>query len=116
MINAGKYNRQIGIYKTVQGKTADGFPDNTEELILKPWAEVKNTSGYTMLASGSDFESATTRFVFRFSKKVLDEYNSATTDRKLTVRYNGRVFSVEYLRDIDDRHEEIEIQGRAATK
>ena len=47
---------------------------------------------------------------------MLDEYNSATTDRKLTVRYNGRVFAVEYLRDIDDMHEEIEIQGRAATK
>ena len=31
MINAGKYNKQIRIYKTVQGKDADGFPQNTEE-------------------------------------------------------------------------------------
>ena len=51
MINAGKYNKQISIYKTVQGKDADGFPQNTEELVLSPWAEVKNTSGYTLIAS-----------------------------------------------------------------
>lgn len=116
MINAGKYNKQISIYKTVQGKDADGFPQNTEALVLSPWAEVKNTSGYTLIASGSDFESATTRFVFRYSQKVLDAYNNADTDRKLTVEYNGRKYSVEYMRDIDDRHEETEVQGKAVTK
>ena len=103
------------------GKSIAGFsftPLGTSESGERPspWAEVKNTSGYTLIASGSDFESATTRFVFRYSQKVLDAYNNADTDRKLTVAYNGRKYSVEYMRDIDDRHEEVEIQGKAVTK
>ena len=47
---------------------------------------------------------------------MLDAYNNADTDRKLTVAYNGRKYSVEYMRDIDDRYEEIEAQGKAVTK
>lgn len=116
MINAGKYNQKISIYKTVQGKDAEGFPQNTEELVKEPWAEVKNTSGYTLIASGSDFEKALTRFTIRYSPTVLNAYNDADTDRKLVITHGGKRYTVEYMRDIDDKHVEIEIQGKAVTK
>lgn len=113
--NAGKYKHKIAIYKTEQGKDADGYPNNTETLVLSPYAEVKTTSGYTLIANGSDFEKALTRFTIRYSQKVVDAYENATVDRKIKVHFNNRVYDVEYLNNIDYRNEEIELQAKGVT-
>lgn len=114
--NAGKYKHKISIYKTETGKDADGFPITTETLVFTPYAEVKTTSGITLIASGSDFEKALTRFVIRYSPKVVEAYEDATIARNLTIHFNNRVYTVEYLNNIDYRNEELELQGKAVSK
>ena len=71
MRNAGKYNRRISIYKINKDKDSDGFPSETEPLVLNVYAEVKTTKGFTLIANNADFEKALTRFVFRFPETVI---------------------------------------------
>ena len=58
MINAGKYNKQITIYRTEVIEDADGFQTTVNTIILQPYASVKTTKGFTLIANGTDFEKA----------------------------------------------------------
>ena len=58
MINAGKYNKQITIYSTQVIEDEDGFQTTINNIILQPYASVKTTKGFTLLANGTDFEKA----------------------------------------------------------
>ena len=70
MINAGDYDKKISIYQIEEVEDNDGFVSKTKVVILEPFAKVKTTKGYTLIASGSDFEKAYTNFTIRYSKKV----------------------------------------------
>ena len=74
MINAGKYNRQIIIYQVIETEDSQGFPIQTEVVILRPYANVKTTRGFTLIANNSDFEKAYTNFTIRYSQTVIDAY------------------------------------------
>ena len=73
-LNAGKYKYQITIYQVISGKDKDGFPVDTEEIILQPYAYVKTTKGFTLIKNNSDFEKALTNFTIRYSKTVENAY------------------------------------------
>ena len=108
MIDAGKYNRKITIIQEVVVKDADGFDQVTQQNVLSPWAEVKTTKGMTLIANGSDFEKAFTRFVFRFPQTTV-------IDRKMFVLFQGKKYSIQYINDIDDMHIELELQCKEVT-
>lgn len=108
MRNAGKYNRRIGIYKMTKGKDSDGFPTETETLVLTVYAEVKTTKGFTLIANNADFEKALTRFVFRFPETVI------TYD--MVVKHKGKTYSIEYINNVDEAGEEIELQCKEVVK
>lgn len=107
MMNAGKYNRKIRIFKTVAVEDAAGFQTEGREPVLEPYASVKTTRGYTLIANGSDFESAYTNFTIRYPK--------AEIDRDMVVEFKGRDYRIEYLNDVDERGVELEIQAREVT-
>ena len=107
MINAGKYNQKIEIFMNYQEKDSDGFTNDTRQTVLITYAEVKTTKGFTLLASGSDFEKAFTRFVFRYP---ITEIN-----RKMQVSYKGKIYSIEYVNDIDEAGIEMELQCKEIT-
>lgn len=108
MINAGKYNRKITIVKETIEKDAGGFNVTTQQIILEPWAEVKTTKGMTLIANGTDFEKALTRFTIRFPLNT-------TIDRKMFVLFKGKKYSIEYINDIDEANIELELQCKEVT-
>lgn len=114
MINAGDYNKKISIYQIEEVEDGDGFTTKNEVIILEPFAKIKTTKGYTLIASGSDFEKAYTNFTIRYSKKVEDSYYNS--NRKVYVKFKDRIYTIEYLNNIDEANIELELQCKRVTK
>ena len=108
MINPGKYNKKISIYKVVKSEDNDGFRTETEEIILTPFSEVKTTKGFTLIANGTDFEKAYTNFTIRYPKTEIT--------RDMLIKYNRKVYTIEYLNNINEENVELEIQAKEVTK
>ena len=113
-MNAGKYNKKIEIVEITQGKDADGFQTQPETVLLRPYASVKTTKGYTLIANGSDFEKAFTNFTIRYSDTVVSRY--IANNRNLRIKYNGKIYTIEYLNNVDEANIELEMQCKAVTK
>lgn len=108
MIDAGKYNRKITIINEYKEKDSDGFFDDTPEVVLSVWAQVKTTKGMTLIANGSDFEKALTRFVIRYPQTTV-------INRKMFVLFNGKKYSIQYINNIDEMNVELELQCKEVT-
>lgn len=107
MMNAGKYNKRIKIYKVEMTKNKNGFPIKEKTLVLEPYASVKTTRGMTLIASGTDFEKAYTNFTIRFPK--------AEINRDMIIEFRGKEYTIEYLNNINEENTELEIQAKEAT-
>lgn len=114
MINAGDYNKKISIYQIEEMEDNDGFVAKNEVIILKTLSKVKTTKGYTLIANGSDFEKAYTNFTIRYSKKVEDTYYNS--NRSVYVKYKDKIYTIEYLNNIDEANIELEMQCKRVTK
>ena len=114
MINAGDYNKKISIYQIEEIEDSDGFVTKNEIIILEPFSKVKTTKGYTLIANGSDFEKAYTNFTIRYSKKVEDAYYNSNRD--VYVKYKDKIYTVEYLNNVDEANIELEMQCKRVTK
>lgn len=108
MINAGNYNKKISILTITDLEDNEGFPVKTETVVLQTYARVKTTKGFTLIASGSDFEKAYTNFTIRYPKTQIT--------RDMFVRYNSKLYTIEYLNNIDEENVELEIQAKEVTK
>lgn len=102
MINAGKYNRKISIYKTEVVKDSAGFQKKERTLILSPFASVKTTRGFTLIKNNTDFEKAYTNFTIRYPKTPID--------RDMEIDFNGKTYTIEYLNNVDEANVELEMQ------
>ena len=102
--NAGKYKYKIQIVREIITKDSDGFPVKTEAIVLEPYAEVKTTRGFTLIVNKSDFEKAFTNFTIR--------YPITTITRDMKIKFRGKVYSIEYLNNIDEANVELEIQAK----
>ena len=107
MINAGDYNHKIDIVRVVKSKDSAGFPIDTETVLLSPWAKVKTTKGFTLIANGSDFEKATTNFTIRYPVTEIS--------RKDIILFRGKRYEILYLNNIDEACVELEIQAKEIT-
>lgn len=107
MFNAGRLDKRISIMKVVTTKNERGFPVKSKELVLSPYAEVKTTSGFTLISSGTDFEKAYTRFTIRYPKTQIT--------RDMIIEYNGKEYTIEYLNDVDENGVFLEIQAKEVT-
>ena len=108
MINAGKYNQPIAIFDVTEKEDADGFKTRIETVVLQPWANVKTTKGFTLIASNTDFEKAFTNFTIRFPKVEIT--------RDMCIKYKGKMYTIEYLNNVDEANVELEIQAKEVTK
>ena len=116
-IDAGQYKYQITIYQIIEGKDGDGFPTSTQEVVLQPYAKVKTTKGFTLIANNSDFEKALTNFTIRYSKTVEDAYyDSANSNRNMIVAFRNKTYEVIYLNNVDEANVEIEMQCKEVMK
>ena len=114
MINAGDYNKKISIYQIEEVEDSDGFVTKNEIIILESFSKVKTTKGYTLIANGSDFEKAYTNFTIRYSKKVEDAYYNSNRD--VYVKYKNKIYTIEYLNNVDEANIELEMQCKRVTK
>ena len=108
MINAGKYNRKIEIYSTTVTTDAQGFQTTSETLVLSPYAEVKTTKGFTLIAANSDFEKAYTNFTIRYPRTEIN--------RDMIIKFRGKSYTILYLNNIDEANVELEIQAKVVEK
>ena len=105
--NAGKYNRKIIIYTVVETRDKDGFPVETESVVLSPYANIKTTRGYTLIANDSDFEKAYTNFTIRYPKTEIT--------RDMLISFNNKIYTIEYLNNVNEENVELEIQAKEVT-
>ena len=108
MINAGEYNKRISIFKEESKEDSAGFVTKTKSIVLNAWAKVKTTKGYTLIVNNTDFEKAYTNFTIRFPKTEIT--------RDMLIEYNSRIYSIEYLNNIDEANIELEIQAKVVAK
>lgn len=105
--NAGKYNRRIQIYQVTKGKDAAGFPADVEALVLTVYAEIKTTKGFTLIVNNTDYEKALTRFTIRYPNTVI------TYD--MIIKYKGKTYEIQYINNVDEANEELELQCKEVT-
>ena len=108
MINAGKYNKKISIVKQKESEDNDGFLNKEENVVLETFASVQTTKGFTLIASGSDFEKAFTNFTIRYPKTEIT--------RDMLIKYNSKTYTIEYLNNVNEDNVELEIQAKEVTK
>ena len=104
MLNAGKYNKRIKIYKTEVIDNENGFQTEQKTLVLSPYASVKTTRGMTLIKNGTDFEKAYTNFTIRYPKTEIN--------RDMVIEFHGKEYSIEYLNNVNEENVELEIQAR----
>lgn len=108
MINAGEYNKKISIFKEEVKEDSAGFNTKTKSIVLNTWAKVKTTKGYTLIANNTDFEKAYTNFTIRFPKTEIT--------RDMLIEYNSKIYTIEYLNNVDEANIELELQAKLVTK
>lgn len=107
MINAGKYNKRISIYKIEIVKDSAGFQSKQKTIVLEPYASVKTTKGMTLIRNDTDFEKALTNFTIRYPVTKID--------RDMLVDFNGKTYTIEYLNNVDEANVELEMQCKEVT-
>ena len=108
MTNAGKFNHRITIFRTVVAEDSAGFQTEVPEAVLTPMASIKTTRGMTIIKNGSDFEKALTNFTIRWPKSV--EIN-----RDMQIEFRGKIYTIEYLNNVDEESRFLEIQAKEVT-
>lgn len=107
MLNAGKYNKRIKIYKTEVIENENGFQTEQKTLVLSPYASVKTTRGMTLIKNGTDFEKAYTNFTIRYPKTEIN--------RDMVIEFHGKEYYIEYLNNVNEDNVELEIQAKEIT-
>lgn len=105
--NAGVYNKKITIYEVEREKDSQGFPIETKQVVLTPYASVKTTRGMTIIKNNSDFEKAYTNFTIRYPKTEIT--------RDMLVDFNNKTYTIEYLNNVNEANVELEIQAKEVT-
>lgn len=111
MTNAGKYNHKITIYQPTIVEDSQGFQtwdiSGDNSAVLTCYALVKTTKGMTLIRNGSDFEQAYTNFTIRKPHVSLN--------RDMLISYRDKLYSIEYLNNVDEDDVEIEMQCKEVT-
>ena len=102
------YNKKIKIYQTRVVTDNEGFQSLEKTLVLSPYANVKTTKGFTLIANGSDFEKAYTNFTIRYPKNV-------DINRDMTIEFRGKDYTIEYLNNVDEENVQLEMQCKEIT-
>ena len=109
MINAGKYNHRIAIHQTEVVRDSHGFQTISlvEPPVLQPYANVKTTKGFTLIANDTSFDKAYTNFTFRFPVTQIT--------RDMRIVFRGKTYTIEYVNNIDEANVELELQCKEVT-
>jgi len=101
VVNPGEFNKKIQIIRLQMMKDKDGFEEQKEEIILKVYASINNTSGKTLITSNASFENATTRFLIRTPKTKFKT--------KDLVKYKDYYYSIDFINNYKEENHYTEI-------
>lgn len=107
MINAGKYNHKINIYTRKITKVQGFQTIEKDALVLTPYAHVKTTKGFTLIRNNTDFEEATTNFTIRYPRTPIN--------RDMLIEFRDKLYTIEYLNNVDEACVELEMQCKEVT-
>lgn len=107
VVNAGEFNKKIQVVRENVTVDSDGFKTVTRDVILTPWAKIKTTKGFTLIANGSDFEKATTNFTIRYPVTEIT--------RKDLIVFRNKDYEILYLNNVDEANVLLEIQAKEVT-
>ena len=105
--NAGQFNHKIQIVRETITTDAQGFKTVTQKVILSPYARIKTTKGFTLIANGSDFEKATTNFTIR--------YPVTTITRDDIILFRNKRYEIQYINNVNEANIELELQAKEIT-
>jgi len=105
--NAGEYKHKIQIVRETISEDESGFKKVLQTIVLSPYAKIKTTKGFTLIANDSDFEKATTNFTIRYP--ITNIY------RDDVILYNGKRYEIQYLNNVNELNIELEIQAKEVT-
>ena len=103
-VNPAEFNKKIQIIEIDKTKDSDGFPIETENLILKTYASINNTSGKTLITANASFENATTRFLIRTPKTEIKT--------KYLIKYKTYYYSIDFINNYNEENHYTEIIGK----
>jgi len=101
MINPGKLNKRIKIFKSSGGYDDYGEPLDTKEVVHECWASVRNKSGTEQFKAVTPFSKVVTSFLIRYTKKLID-----TT---MKIEFQGEEYNIIYVDNFNFSNEWIEI-------
>ena len=119
MINAGDYKYKIKIIQSIVKQDEEGFQKKEDYIVAEPYAKIKTTKGYTLIANNSDFEKAYTNFTIRYSKQVEDAYydeDDEDSNREIFISFKNKRYKVEYMNNVNESNIELELQAKRVTK
>ena len=106
--NAGDFKHKIQIVTGSYVKGSNGAKTWTQSsVVIEPYAMVKTTKGFTLIANNTDFEKATTNFTIRFPITPIN--------RDMRINFNGKVYEILYLNNVDEANTLLEIQAKEIT-
>lgn len=101
MINPGRLNKKIKIYKQINSHDDYGEPIDDKELMHECWASVKNKSGKEQFETVTPYAKTITSFLIRYTKKNID-----TT---MTIEFQDSTYNIIYVDNYNFSNEWIEI-------
>lgn len=108
MGDPSKYTQPIEIFTVKYEKNKYCEQKPVSKLFTECWANIKTIKAHTLFMQDSNYEKAYTRFIIRYSKKVMDAYYDGPY---MLIEFRGQNYKVQYLHNIDEMNIEIEIQA-----
>lgn len=101
MINPGRLDKRIKIFKTGTGYDDYGEPLDTPVIVYECWASVRNKSGKEQFEATTPFAKTVTSFLIRYTKKIID-----TT---MKIDFKTENYNIIYVDNYNFSNEWIEI-------
>lgn len=101
-VDAGRLDKRVELLRRSDAADADGYAAAAEpEVVRSCWAQYSQTSGTEIVRAGGEFGEAKVRFLIRACPEALD--------RRLTVRYAGEEYEIDYVNTYGDERKYIEL-------
>lgn len=106
---ARKYTKAIGIWKTTN--VPDGYGGNTvtTALVYSIWANVNTKRAYRQNENGQNDNFVQTIFTIR------NRYDIALSIKDNFIKYNGLIYNIDSILNMDLNNIDIEIYGTQRT-
>ena len=102
MMNPGKLNKKIEIYKNKKIRNEYGELTDEKELVISCYASVRNKSGTEQFQANTPFEKVVTSFLIRYPK-------TKEIDTTMQIVLKGNNYNITYVDNYNFSNKWLEI-------